>query len=200
MNDFPRAVKAAECASDEDLLARVQDRDTGAHRELFERFYPRVFAFVQRRIQEASLTEELVADVFFEIWRNADRFRGESRVSTWIFGIANFKAMAASRRRRTGIRGATFPSNVEYLHRFPDPGDATSTLEARGDLRRVTRLLEALPESQREVVELVFVEGLAYSEVASRLGVPEATVKTRVSRARSRLRRDMGESARGLGR
>lgn len=178
--------------SDAVLLERVRDRDAGAHRVLFNRYYPRLFSFVQRRVADGTLAEELVADVFFEVWRNADRFRGESKVSTWLFGIAHFKTLAAQRQSRRGIRGATRGAGVEYLHRVPDRRDPHASLEARGDLRRLRRLLDGLPENQREVVELVFVEGMAYGEAAERLGVPEATIKTRISRARTRLRREMG--------
>jgi len=177
--------------SDEALLARVRDGDTGAHRELFGRYAGRVYGFVLRRVEDPALAEEIAADVFFEVWRSAARFRGDSRVSTWLFGIAHFKARAATRRQRSGIRGVTRLSNVEALHRVPDRSDPVRAAEARGELRRLAGAMEALPPSQREVVELVFGEGMAYAEAARRLGVPEATVKTRVSRARSRLRRDL---------
>ncbi|MGH0035003.1 MAG: RNA polymerase sigma factor [Myxococcota bacterium] len=178
--------------SDAGLLERVREQDAGAHRTLFNRYYPRLFSFVQRRVTDGALAEELVADVFFEVWRNADRFRGESKVSTWLFGIAHFKTMAAMRQARRGIRGATRGADVEYLHRVPDRRDPTTALEARGDLRRLRRLMDGLPDNQREVVEMVFLEGMPYAEAAERLGVPEATIKTRISRARSRLRREMG--------
>jgi RNA polymerase sigma-70 factor (ECF subfamily) len=183
--------------SDASLIDRVRERDAGAHRTLFYRYYPRLFAFVQRRVTDGALAEELVADVFFEVWRNADRFRGESQVSTWMFGIAHFKTMAALRQSRRGIRGATRNAGVEYLHRVPDLRDPNASLEARGDLRRLRRVLDGLPENQREVLEMVFLEGMPYAEAAERLGVPEATIKTRISRARSRLRREMGT---GVGR
>jgi len=178
-------------ASDEALLERVKARDTRAHRTLFERFYARLFAFVQRRVNDGALADELVADVFFEVWRNADRFRGESRVSTWLFGIANFKTMAALRQGQRGIRGATGAMNPESLQRVEDRRDLSAALEARGELRRLQSLIGDLPDGQREAVELVFVEGMPYGEAAQRLGVPEATIKTRISRARSRLRREM---------
>lgn len=194
MNQRIGRIERADRVGDDDvhLLERVCQRDAAAHRTLFDRYYPRLFAFVQRRVRDGALAEELVADVFFEVWRNAERFRGQSQVSTWLFGIAHFKTMAALRQGRRGMRGATRGADVATLQRVADARDPTASLEARGELRRLRRLLDTLPENQREVMEMVFLEGTPYAEAAERLGVPEATIKTRISRARSRLRREMG--------
>jgi DNA-directed RNA polymerase specialized sigma24 family protein len=83
--------------SDRALLARVVDRDQAAHRLIFERYYKRVLAFVRRRVNDDGLAEEVAADVFYEVWRNAAAYRGESPVTTWVFGIANLKALSARR-------------------------------------------------------------------------------------------------------
>lgn len=125
------------------------------------------------------------------IWRSIDRFQGASRPSTWIFGIANFKATGAHRDRSRLKRAAVVPTKVESLHRVADDGDADGRLLARDELRIVHRALDEMPGEQRELLELAVVEGLAYDEIARRLGVPEGTVKTRVSRARARLRRGL---------
>jgi len=128
-------------------------------------------------------------DVFVELWRNAGRFRGESRVTTWIFGIAHFKCLAASRAARRNKRSAVVSTETEILEAMPDPLDAEDALAARERVSQVKAALLILPEGQRKVVELAFVEGLGYGEIAARLGVAEETVKTRISRARSMLRR-----------
>ncbi|MEB2346010.1 MAG: RNA polymerase sigma factor [Deltaproteobacteria bacterium] len=178
-------------ASDEVLLARIRERDSGALRALFQRYQGRMFHFVMRRLHDPGLAEEVVADVFFEVWRSIDRFQGASRPSTWIFGIANFKATGAHRDRSRLKRAAVVPTKVESLHRVADDGDADGRLLARDELRIVHRALDEMPGEQRELLELAVVEGLAYDEIARRLGVPEGTVKTRVSRARARLRRGL---------
>jgi RNA polymerase sigma-70 factor (ECF subfamily) len=171
------------------LLARVAKGDRAAYEVLHHRLYPRVYGFVLRRLRDPSLAEETVVDVFVELWRNADRFRGESRATTWVFGIAHFKCLAASRAARRSKRSAVVATESEILEAMPDPRDAESALAARERVGQVKAALLALPEGQREVVELAFVEGLGYGEIAARLGVAEGTVKTRVSRARSLLRR-----------
>lgn len=179
------------------LIERVKAQDTCAHRALFDRYYARVFSFLQRRLGDAELSEETAADVFFEIWRNAAAFRGASRASTWIFGIAHFKCLEANRRRRRLKRSQVLPTNVEVLHRVADPRSFADDLDTRAELRRVSQLLRRLPPDQRTTIELALVEGLTYDEIATRLGVPEGTVKARVSRARARLRSGIGLAAEG---
>jgi RNA polymerase sigma-70 factor, ECF subfamily len=177
------------------LLERVKAQDSRAHRVLFDRYYSRVFAFLVRRLRDRELAEETAADVFFEIWRNANAFRGASLASTWIFGIAHFKCLEADRRRRRMKRSQVLPTNVEVLHRIADPRDLGNDLAARADLRRVEAIVSRLPADQRATVELALVEGLAYDEIAERLGVPEGTIKARVARARARIRNGIGLAA-----
>ena len=171
------------------LLARVATGDRAAYDVLYQRLYPRVYAFVLRRLRDPSLAEETTVEVFFELWKNAGRFRGESRAATWVFGIAHFKCLAASRAARRSKRSAVIATESEVLEAFPDRMDPEDALAARERVNQVKVALGMLPEGQREVVELAFVEGLGYGEIAERLGVAEGTVKTRISRARSMLRR-----------
>ncbi|HTY16344.1 MAG TPA: RNA polymerase sigma factor [Myxococcota bacterium] len=177
--------------SDEDLLAGIRVRDSGALRALFQRYRARVFYFAQRRLHDEGLAEEVVADVFFEVWRSAHHYQGASRLSTWIFGIAHFKCAGAHRDRSRHKRASVVPMHAEALHRVADESDAGERLAARQELRLARQALERLPADQREAIELAVLEGLPYEEIAERLGVPEGTVKTRVARARARLRRGM---------
>jgi RNA polymerase sigma-70 factor (ECF subfamily) len=177
------------------LIERVKAQDARAHRVLFDRYYARVFSFLQRRLRDPELAEETAADVFFELWRNAGAFRGASLASTWIFGIAHFKCLEADRRRRRMKRSQVVPTNVEFLHRVADGRSLADNLDARAELRRVALLLQRLPADQRRTIELALVEGLAYDEIATQLGVPEGTIKARVARARARLRSGIGLAA-----
>lgn len=173
------------------LIARVKRGDARAHRILFERYYGRVLSFLYRRLRDRELAEETTADVFFEIWRNAGAFRGASLATTWIFGIAHFKGLEADRHRRRMKRSQVLPTQTEVLQQMADPRDLAADLGMRAELREVQQLIERLPEDQRTTVELALVEGLAYEEIAARLGVPEGTIKARVARARMRLRSGM---------
>lgn len=177
--------------SDQALLEAVREEDQGALRALFTRHYGRVYAFAMSRLGDPERAEEVTGDVFFEIWRNADRFRGESKVTTWIFGITHFKCLSALRHARAKSRSEVVPTRVEYLHAVPDE---TRDPSLRDELRRTLDAIESLPESYRRVVELALIEGLSHGEIAERLDLEVSNVKTRVSRARARLR---GQVARG---
>ena len=174
--------------SDRDVLARVVERDQAAHRVIFERYYKRVLAFVRRRVGDEGLAEEIATDVFFEVWRNAAAYRGESPVTTWIFGIANLKSLSARRYFAQPRRASVRVEDDESLMRFADPIDTGESIRARQELARLVRAIERLPEGHRDVLRLAFLEGCSYPEIAERLDISEANVKTRVNRARARLR------------
>ena len=173
-------------------LEGVAQQDEVAHRALFDAYYTRVFSFVVRRLGDASLSEEVVADVFFEVWRSADRYEGRSRVSSWLFGIAQFKCMAADRNRKRSKRSAVIPTKVEHLHAMPDEAELEEVLQMREELRRTRELLDELPQGQREVLELAFFDELSYEEISERLGISQGTVKSRIARARTHLRSGLG--------
>ena len=189
----PRAARlpastARAAESDEALLARVARGDNAAHRLIFDRYHARVTAFLRRRVADAGLREEVVSDVFFEVWRSASAWRGESSVASWIFGIAHFKALSARRGLSQGKRAAVVPVADEWIERAPDGERSEDSLAARDEVRSLLRALQALPAGQRDVLKLAFLEDRSYQEVASALGISEANVKTRVNRARARLR------------
>jgi RNA polymerase sigma-70 factor (ECF subfamily) len=181
--------REAADAEDADRIARVGRGDLEAFRQLFHRYYPRVYAFVQRRVRDPALSEDVVVEVFYELWRSAARFRGQSRPSTFLCGIAHFKCLSALRAEGRGKRSAVIPTDTTALARHASASNLGEELESREQIRRVRAALGTLPDGQREVVEMAFVDGLAYGEIAERLGVAEGTVKTRVARARAQLRR-----------
>lgn len=178
-------------ARDAELLGQVARGDLDAFRELFARFYPRLYAFVQRRLRDPSLVEDTVVEVFYEAWRSAGRFRGDSRASTYLCGIAHFKVLAALRAQGRSKRSSVISTDSEILSQAPDPEDFQTQLEGRDDVRRMRAAMATLSDGHREVVELAFLEGLPYAEIALRLGIAEGTVKTRVARARAQLRREL---------
>jgi RNA polymerase sigma-70 factor (ECF subfamily) len=184
----PAAAPGAKTAPDDAaLLARVAEGDTAAHRILFDRYHARVAAFVRRRVQDPGLCEEVVSDVFFEIWRGASAYRGESAVPSWIFGIAHFRALGARRFQSQRKRAAVVPTSDEVIARVADDG-SDRDFEARDEVRRLLRALRVLPQGQQDVLTLAFLEGRSYQEISTALGISEGNVKTRVNRARARLR------------
>jgi len=174
--------------ADRILLSKVSDRDEVAFRELFQRYYPRVFAFVHRRLRDPDGAEEVVSDTFFEVWRGAARFEGKSRVSTWIFGIATFKCREAQRAQSRLKRSSVIATPDEQLSAYADQRDTEARLIARDELRWTKHRLNDLPEGQRKVVELTAVDGESAEDVADQLSLSTGTVKSRLSRARRQLR------------
>ncbi len=174
------------------LRAVVREQDREAFRGLFDRYYPRVFAFVQRRLDDRELAREVTSDVFLEVWSNAANFRGESKISSWIFGIARFKCMGAVRQRSRLKRSRIVSTDDEVISQVPDGRIAGTTLDARQELRQLAVLMQRLSADQREALEMTVLDGLELAEVAQRQNVSIGTVKTRVSRARGTLRRMLG--------
>lgn len=163
-------------AEDRELISRVAAGDEAAFRQLYERYGDRVFRYALTLVRNLHLAEEVVQETMVAIWRGAGSFKGGSRVSTWIFGIARNQAHALLRRE---VRGERVPEESLTL---PDPAEAVE----RED--RVLSALAKLPPDQREVVVLAFYEGLSYREIARLLGVLEGTVKSRMHFAKRKLR------------
>src|SRR3954453_18510770 len=92
------ALAVAPC-SDESLIKRIAGGDKLAMQVLYTRHHVRVFRFVGRLVHDESMAEDLISEVFLDVWRQAGRFEGRSSVSTWLMSIARFKALSARRRR-----------------------------------------------------------------------------------------------------
>lgn len=177
---------APEGDSDVELLARIAAGDRSAFEHLFHRYYPRLFAFVHRNARRFEPIDEVVSDTLLAVWHQAADFRGRARASSWILGIAyrkTLKALARERRRRA--REQALAGVAEPPDEAPGPERAVA---AREEHRALERALAELSDEQRAVVELTFVEGCSYAEIAAILDCPVNTVKTRMFHARRRLR------------
>ncbi|MEM9174649.1 MAG: RNA polymerase sigma factor [Myxococcota bacterium] len=177
------------------LEAVAERRDREAYRALFDRYYPRVFVFVRRRLEDQELAREITSDVFLEVWASAPTFRGESKISSWIFGIARFKCLEALRQRGRLKRSRVIATEDEVIAQVPENLESATQLDAREELRRVVRLLGRIPQDQRDALTWTVIEGQSLDEVAQRQQVTRETVKTRISRARRSLRRMMGSAS-----
>lgn len=163
------------------LLERIAGGDEAALAELHRVFARRVFAFAQARLRDDAAAEEAVADTFFEIWRHARRFRGESQPSTWMFGIARNIVLNKLRARA--------PETDELDEAMPTDDLGAFDELARKELRAgILRCMEALSAAHRECLYLVFYEGLSLAEIAALQGCPENTVKTRLFHARRNIK------------
>jgi len=172
--------------AERELLRRCAEGDRIAFEELYASYYRRLFGFALKITRRAELVEEVVNDVLLAVWREAARFDGRSRVSSWIFGIAWRQSLKALERdRRRSALEAEAVANQEAFDPSPGPERAAAARE-RGSV--VRRAITALSPEQRAVVELTFFEGLSYPEIATILACPVNTVKTRMFHARRKLR------------
>ncbi len=171
------------------LRAVARERDRVAHRRLFDRYYRAVFVFVERRLRDRESAREVVSDVFLEVWCSAAQFRGDAKVSSWIFGIARFKCLEVIRRSGRLKRAQVRNDEAGIIEGVADGLDPGTRFEARDDLERLAAIMAGLPPAQREALEWTVLDGLKTAEIAARQGVSTDTVKTRISRARKTLRR-----------
>jgi len=176
------ASAVAHLETDEQLLGQIAAGDRHALELLYRRHHVRVYRFLVRLTDNAASAEDLTSDVFLEIWKDAERFQGRSRVSTWMLGIARHKAISVLRRRRAEpLDDATAESIAD------NSASAEAMLQEQETVTVLRQCLTQLSAAHREIVDLVYYHGKSIAEVAEIVGVPEATVKTRMFYARKRL-------------
>jgi RNA polymerase sigma-70 factor, ECF subfamily len=190
--DFGRT-PSAKATSDEVLVQLIAGGDKDAMRVLFARHNVRVFRFLTRIVGNDATAEDLLNEVFLEVWRNAGRFEARSQVSTWILAIARFKALASMRRRQHDELDDEASEMIEDMSDTPEV--AVQKTERSALLQQC---LQQLSVAHRQVVDLVYYHEQSIEEVAEIIGVPASTVKTRVFYARKRIAELMAE--RGLDR
>lgn len=167
---------------DQVLVQAMARGDTRALDELYNRYGQRLLAYLVGLLDNRQVAEEVLQDVMLAAWRGAAGFRGESRVTTWLLGIARLQALSARRRRYPVV----MPLNENAAN--DDTGEFRR-VEQEGDRAAVRAALRELPSDQREALELIFYHELTGTEAAALLGVPEGTVKSRLNRAKTSLRR-----------
>jgi RNA polymerase sigma-70 factor (ECF subfamily) len=173
---------SVDIASDEALVARVADSDQCAIALLLARHQQTVFRFVLRLVADRATAEDIVSEVFIELWRQASRFEGRARLSTWLLAIARNKALSVMRQR------VDQPLEDRVAEAIPD--DAATAEEKLDAAKRGAILrdcLARLSPAHREIIDLVYYHEKSVEEAATIVGVPAATVKTRMFYARRRL-------------
>lgn len=160
-----------------ELLRIVASGDRDAFSELFGLYHARLFKFTYRLTHSYSVSEELVNDILLLVWRKASTFRGASKVSTWIFGIAYRQTLRRLSRDRHAV--------LQYADGLDAIADDSVPTDTENWVRQGLR---SLPPAQQITATLVFYVGLSYEEVSQVTGCPVSTVKTRMFHARRKLR------------
>jgi RNA polymerase sigma-70 factor (ECF subfamily) len=169
-------------ASDDILIGRIAKGDRLAMQVLFARHQVRVYRFVLRLVGNPAVAEDLISDVFLDVWRQADRFEGRSAVSTWLLAIARFKALSAMRRKPDEELDEDTAGAIKDTADDPE-----ISVQKKDKGMALRKCLQALSPEHREVIDLVYYHEKSVEDVAKIIGIPEATVKTRMFYARKKL-------------
>jgi len=188
----PPTIARVKEADESELVAAARAGDLDAFAELVLRLEPRVRDLLSRLLDDEREIEEATQDAFVQAWRNLDRFRGDAAVFTWLYRIAVNEALQRLRRRRVQTVELDEPDVEVSAER--DPGEAAAGAELRAFLYlRIRRL----PLEYRIPLVLRDIEGLSNREVAAAMGISVAAAKSRIHRARMRLRADLEDWERG---
>ena len=171
-----------QATSDEALMARIAAGDRDAMRALYVRHHMRVHRFVLRLVRNQTVAEDVISETFLDVWRQAGSFEGRSAVSTWLLAIARFKALSILRRKKED------ELDEDGVTALVDPVDNPEVAAQKRDTGQILRqCLTVLSRDHREIIDLVYYHEKSVEEVAKIVGIPEATVKTRMFYARKRL-------------
>src|SRR5205085_12359386 len=154
-----------QATSDEVLIGRIASGDRLAMQVLFARHHVRVYRFVLRLVREETKAEDLISEVFLDVWRQADRFEGRSAVSTWLLSIARFKALSALRRRPDEELDDETAEAIEDTADNPE-----EALEKKDKSAVLRKCLEGLSADQREIIDLVYYYEKSIEELAVIVG------------------------------
>jgi RNA polymerase sigma-70 factor (ECF subfamily) len=166
----------------------MAERDEVALSEFYDRYHRPVYSLVLRVLGSSSDAEDVVVDVFWQVWQQAGQYAAErGKVFTWLMTIARSRAID---RRRGLQRQDIIAQALEFQQRdavepVADPDETLFVAERR---RRVRAALDVLPETQRRAIELAYYGGLSQSEIATVLNEPLGTVKTRIRAGLAQLR------------
>lgn len=181
-----RAQGPENSASDWSLLERVVCKDESALAALYDRYSGLVYAESIRILRDAAAAEEILQDLFFQIWRTAEKFDPQrGSLPGWLLVAARNRSI--SRLRRRDSRGTDELTETSVVL----PCNLESAAAQNQLLGRVKSALASLPNGQREAIELAYFEGMSHSEIAGRTGAPLGTVKTWIRTAMDTLKREL---------
>ncbi len=173
---------ATPVTADITLLQRVRKGDQAAMGEIFDRYGRAVYSVALRILKDTGHAEDVMQEIFFQIWRNSDSFvQGRGSLGAWLVVVARNRSIDVLRRRKP-------TDSVEDVI-LPAACNLASEVEHNAMIEKIQKVLKQLPEEQQQSMELAFFEGLSHSEIAARTGDPLGTVKTRIRLALITLRK-----------
>jgi RNA polymerase sigma-70 factor (ECF subfamily) len=176
-----------EVSPDATLMQQLLRRDVGAFEQLYERHSRIVYSLVLRILRQGATAEEVVQDVFLQLWRNSSQYDLSRPFVPWLLTLARNRALDQLRLKSERQR-----RREEQTEEFPQIGSAPPEYERALDEKRraerVRSLIGSLPASQKKAIELAYFEGLSHSEIAASLKEPLGTVKSWIRSGLMRLK------------
>ena len=172
-----------EAFTEEALLAMFNDGDAQALNSLIIRREKWLWNVAKKVIRDESLAEEALQEALVLIWKNAHTFRGESQVSTWMYQIVSRSCIDVLRKEQ--IRSH---ASLNELEQFDDIGGTSSFENALVDGLAVHAAMLEIEPAQRDVIQLIDLDGMSVQEASQALGIPVGTVKSRAARGRESLK------------
>jgi RNA polymerase sigma factor (sigma-70 family) len=178
------------------LVIKIAQQDQTALSMLYERYARVLYAVAYKSLNSAEESEEVVLDVFAQVWRTAARYDAtKARVDTWLFMITRSRVLDRLRKMQRSSRIASVSASeteIQLVAPGVDPMEVAVVLDRRS---QVMAALAQIPVEQRQVIELAYYQGLSHSEIAAQTGLAIGTVKTRVRLGLSKLKMTLGELA-----
>jgi RNA polymerase sigma-70 factor (ECF subfamily) len=166
--------------SDRELIDRISLGDQAAFRELYSRHHAAIYNYILRLTHQVTTSEDLLQEVYLAIWQGAQKFRGTSSPKTWIFRIAHYQTVSWLRKQKKHRQTIDNLDAFELPSGDPSPED---DLIGKWQTKQLQHAIDSLSPKHRAVIELTFLHGFAYREIAEIMECPIGTVKSRMSYA-----------------
>ncbi len=177
---------------DSALIEKMMAGDESALSTLYDRYSAMLFGMLMRILQDRQAAEEVLQDLFLQLWRNAGQFdASRGSLPAWLMVIGRNRAISRLRGRRD--REVLEEEEGDFAGTFASARTLKTKLRATSWRATVSAALGQLPVEQRQAVELAYFEGMTQSEIASKTGIPLGTVKTRVRTAMQTLRQILAQ-------
>jgi RNA polymerase sigma factor (sigma-70 family) len=173
------------------LVEHIAQQDQSALSALYDRYARVIYSIAYKSLGSVEESEEVVLDVFGQVWRTADRYDArKARVDTWLFMMARSRVLDRLRaRQRLSRKADAMVEDVQTQQPSPDPIENVVISERR---THVLAALEQIPIEQRQMIEMAYYQGLSHSEISQQTGISLGTVKTRIRLGLNKLRVSLG--------
>ncbi|WP_230869360.1 RNA polymerase sigma factor [Iocasia frigidifontis] len=188
--------------SDKELIKKFRNNDESAFEELVLRYQKKVYNTVLRMLSNLDDASDITQEIFIKVYQNLEKFKGQSSFSTWLFSIAGNHCRDELRKRQKELKHSSLDSIAEERKETERVSDNNSNYQPEErsiqneQFRDIEIALSKLSIEYRESLVLRDIQGFTYDEISKILGLPAGTVKSRLSRARRKLRDELSKISR----